>query len=68
MTRALRAVVLPEHRNYGGSGAVPEVTILRVLTASVTPGRTDGANPESRRELFMFGWIPGSLAFARAPE
>jgi len=30
--------------------------------------RAMGANPESRRKFGVCIWIPGSLAFARAPE
>jgi hypothetical protein len=34
----------------------------------VIPGRAEGANPESSYEGLLLVWIPGSLAFASAPE
>ena len=35
---------------------------------AVIPGRTEGANPESRRTSRIALWIPGSRPFGRAPE
>jgi hypothetical protein len=49
-------------RNGHGEGERDgEGEVDRLMSQSVIPGRTEGANPESRWKYGACFWIPGSL-------